>query len=173
MIKLLTNYLINNINITHAKKKLLTLLLCIESIDLYNQNNYIKYQVTYIKKNLHHVSYQRFDDQYTHNYNKYRILLILSTIHKIITQKSIQNNVIKILKNYTAYSQFDYQNTTILNQYLRRFNYKYTKFHHSNTYKNYNTYQNYIHHIGIINLYLIYKIYSTQNTYYLYKYLKA
>lgn len=157
---------------THVKNKLYILLLCIESLDMYNEDNnhHIHTKICSIRTLIHNNQKAYINGK--HNYITYNnfLTLILDNINKIVIKKDIQNKIIKILNNYSLENHKLNHKNLISYQYFRRFIYKYRNYqlkdnnqHHTNTDE--------VYKISLINLYLLYKLTSQKNTYCLYQFL--
>nr|YP_007878171.1 conserved hypothetical plastid protein [Calliarthron tuberculosum]AGA63782.1 conserved hypothetical plastid protein [Calliarthron tuberculosum] len=165
----------------YKEKKLLNLLICLESLDLYNEDNKNKYmnqELENIKELIYSYKKNTYCNQNKSNYNNPQQLMLLNIIHEIISRKDVQHKIVRILNNYYLIKESSSNNENELSfityQYLNRFIYKYqNRYYHDAKYQNHNKKVKHqeILGIGILNLYLLYKSLSQENTYFLYQYL--
>lgn len=166
------------ISLRCGDKKIQNLLICLESLDLYNKDHASRYLNTELNNVKNPNKYKRkwLRKKNIDQYCDPQQLITLNIINKIISRKDIQNKIVTILTNYstTTVSQNHQQEFSIADQYLNRFMYKYQNHYCYNSINN--THKctiksQEILRIGIVNLYLIYKSLSNESTHFLYQYL--
>nr|YP_009589087.1 conserved hypothetical plastid protein [Corallina ferreyrae]QBL75603.1 conserved hypothetical plastid protein [Corallina ferreyrae] len=166
------------ISIRYGNKKIQNLLICLESLDLYNKDDTSRYLNKELNKVKDSHKYKRkwLNKKNIEQYCDPQQLITLNTINQIISRKDIQTKIVTILTNYskTTISQNYKQEFSIADQYLNRFMYKYQNHYCYNSINNTHKYtikSQEILRIGIVNLYLIYKSVSNESTHFLYQYL--
>lgn len=144
----------------YKKKNLLNILICLESLDLYNNDKHNKYIYHYFNNLIK-----------KHHQYKYLINLI-QIINKSILKKNTQKTINDTLGE--SFSKTDNKNakSLIKSQYINRFIYKYQFYYNIQKCDIVNQHKTQeIKKIAIINLYLIHKIVSEHNLFFLYTYI--
>nr|AYR05779.1 hypothetical protein [Lithothamnion sp.] len=157
-------------------EKINTLLMCLDSLDLYILDHL---QVSTIRKSYKRQQapeiYQKYYTDNQSNYSIQEILNWLYIINNMVLEEHLKEKIQTVLNEYSSCSSNHIKNFSITTkQYLNRFMYKYQIFYRYNLTKKINTtsnQRNNFYNIAIINLYILNKILSTNGPYILYKYL--
>lgn len=157
-------------------KKINSLLICLDSLDLYILD-YL--HISTIRKLYKRQQATEIHNKYyIDNQSKYSIQEILDwlyIVNNIILEEHLKEKIQTILNEYSSYSSNHRKDCSMTTkQYLNRFMYKYQIFYKYNLTRKINTInkqRNNFYNIAIINLYILNKILSTNGPYILYKYL--
>jgi len=158
-------------------EKINILLMCLESLDLYNIDSI--YQSTI--KDLHQTEkilyiYQKYSRGSQSNYSIQKALYLIHIINNIALENHLQEKVKIILSDYSSLYPTDTKNFSLItSQYLNRFTYKYQFFYRYNlTQKIISAKErkSQLYNLAIINLYILNKILSKDGPYILCKYLE-
>lgn len=157
-------------------EKINTLLICLDSLDLYILDHlHISITRKLYKRQQATGVYYRY---YTENQSKYSIQEILDwlyIVNNIVLDEHLKEKIQTVLNEYSSLSSKHRKNFSITTkQYLNRFMYKYQiSYKYKLTKKMGTTIKqtNNFYNIAITNLYILNKILSTNGPYILYKYL--
>lgn len=158
-------------------EKINMLLICIESLDLYNVDNIHQSTIKelYQTQEIFYIC-QKYSIENQSNYPIQKTLYLLHVINNIALEKHIQEKVKIILNDYSSFHPTNTKSFSLTtNQYVNRFRYKYQIFYRYNLREKINSEKrrkNPLYNLAIINLYMLNKILSKDGPYTLYKYLE-
>lgn len=160
----------------YINEKISILLMCLDSLDLYNLDNL---HIAMMKKSYKTKetlnTYHKYYINNKSNYSIQKTLYLLQIINDIILEEHLKEKIHTILSDYSSCSSTHAKIFSLTtSQYLNRFMYKYQIFYKYNLRTQINTtskLKHKLYDIAIINLYILNKILSKNGPYILYKYL--